>query len=170
MFKLTQCLIIYLISPCLLYCSPVGNKISRSVDNKIKIVNVVVNNYLHKDFERIVEYFNGGHEYCGNKCIVRDDSVNRGGLYFVVNFNKPLVILPQDIVVNIYLMIGKALEYEKYTFNLPNKRPNFVSEVYLGITSKQINKSDINAWKIELLDDNNNQIVVYKSYMWPQGY
>lgn len=165
------CLACFLLVPKLAHCSPYDNKKFLPINNEVKIVNIFVKNHVRDDFKRIKEYFNRGNEYQGRRCIVRDDESIREGLYFVINFNKPLNKLPQDLSVNIYLMIGRSLNYEKYTFNLPNKRPSFVTDVYLGITSKQIDGSKINAWKVELVDSFSEEIITsFKNYMWPKIY
>lgn len=170
MFRMLFSLIFYCIVPCVLQCSPYNNKIHKQTTNSIKIVNVIVEHYSHEDFQRIAEYFNGGHEHYGHRCIVRTDPDVRTGEYFIVNFSKPLVDLPNDLTVNIYLMIGKSLNYEKYSFQLPNKRPNFVSDVYLGITSKCIDLAKVNAWKIEVINTQGEIITLHKSFMWPSEY
>lgn len=171
MLRVLKIFVSFFLFPCLAHCSPYSNKFPVHVEEKaIKIVNIEVEKFSEHDFKRIREYFNGGHEYQGQKCIVRDNPNNRGGLYFIVNFNKPLNLLPKNVSVNMYLMIGKALEYEKFSFALPNKRPSFSSEVHLGVTSKKVDPSEVNAWKIELVGPDGAPIATDKSYMWPNGY
>lgn len=168
MFRVVSLVLFSLVSSGLTYCSPFSNTFSVPVTNDIKIVDITPQKFSVRDFKRIKEYFNGGREYYGHKCIVRDDPANRGGLYFIVNFNKPLTELPSNIKVNIYLIFKEKLEAEKFSFKLPNKRPSFTAEAYLGITSRNLSKSDINAWKIELIGANGDQLALYKSYMWPK--
>jgi hypothetical protein len=155
----------------LAHCLPRNNKIFRhSVPADICIVDVNVERHEHADFARIGEYFNGGTEYKGQRCIVRDDENVRAGLYFVVNFDRPLDRLPKDLSVNVYLMLGRSLAPEKFEFKLPNKRQKLVSEVYCGITSKHTNGlKKINAWKVEATDGSGNAIASHKSYMWPKN-
>ncbi|MDR3274371.1 MAG: hypothetical protein LBS87_03530 [Puniceicoccales bacterium] len=157
----------------LAHCSPYNNKIlHHSVykvdDNDIKIVNVNIERHEHGDFVRIWEYFNGGTEYKGRRCIVRNDENIRAGLYFAINFNKSLKKLPNGLTINIYALIGRSFVPEKFEFKLPNERKKFTAEVYCGITSKRIDDLKINAWKIELIDSDGNIISNLRSHVWPR--
>lgn len=158
----------------LVHCLPHNNKILHHsspspTGSGISIVNVSVERHEHNDFARMAEYFNGGTEHRGRRCIVRDDENVRAGLYFVVNFNKPLDKLPKDLRVDIYLILGRSLTPEKFEFELPNVRQEFVAEVYCGITSKKIVGLKINAYKIEVLNDSGKIIASYGSHMWPKN-
>jgi hypothetical protein len=123
----------------------------------------------HSDFSRIREYFNGGKEYKGRRCIVRDNENTRKGLYFIVNFNKPLNKLPTNLTLNVHMMIGQSMAPEKFEFKLPDRRPNFSAEVYCGITSKRIDTGKINAWKVELVNGERIVTATSKSYAWPKN-
>ncbi|MDR0595226.1 MAG: hypothetical protein LBF94_00795 [Puniceicoccales bacterium] len=154
----------------LVHCSPFNNKISHPLHGEVndtKIVNVNIEYHEHGDFVRIGEYFNGGKEYKGQRCIVRDNENVRTGLYFVVNFDRPLNKLPSDLTVNITLLEGHSLVPEKFEFKLPNKRKIFTAEVYCGITSRKIDVSKIKTWKIELIDGKGDIVTALKNYMWP---
>jgi hypothetical protein len=96
---------------------------------------------------------------------MRDDESVRAGLYFMVNFDRPLDELPKDLRVNIYLILGRSLTPEKVEFELPNVRQKFVAEVYCGITSKKIVGPKINAYKIEVLSDSGEIGASYTSHM-----
>jgi hypothetical protein len=136
----------------------------------IKIVNVNVERHAQEDFVRIGEYFNGGRECGGRRCIVRDDGNVRAGLYFVINFNRPLKNLPSDLSLNIYTMIGNSHIPEKFEFALPNRRKSFTAEIYCGITSGRIGDARINAWKVELVDNGSGKIISdCRNYMWPKN-
>jgi hypothetical protein len=168
--------LILLVECCqqLVHCLPHNNKILHHsipspAGSGISIVNVNVERHKHDDFTRIAEYFNGGTEHKGRRCIVRDDESVRAGLYFVVNFDRPLTKLPRNLRVNIYLMLGRSLTPEKFEFELPNVRQEFVAEVYCGITSKKIVGLKINAYKIEVLSDSGEIIASYRSHMWPKN-
>jgi hypothetical protein len=100
---------------------------------------------------------------------MRDNESVRAGLYFVVNFDRPLNKLPKDLSVNIHLMLGRSLTPEKFEFRLPNVRQELVAEVYCGITSKKVIGLKVNAYKIEVLSDNGEVIANYKSHMWPKN-
>jgi hypothetical protein len=156
----------------LAHCSPYNNKILRhsvyKVDN-VRIVNVNVERYEHDDFIRIWECFNGGVEHKGRRCIVRDDENIRAGLYFVVNFNRPLKKLPSGLTINIYALMRRSFVPEKFEFKVPNERKRFTAEVYCGITSKHIDNLKINAWKIELIGSDGNIISNLRNHMWPRN-
>jgi hypothetical protein len=156
----------------LAWSSPHGNKIlhgSRCRSSALSIASVCIKKHGHDDFVRIGEYFNGGVEYRGNRCIVRDDENARAGTYFIVNFNVPLDKLPPDLTVNIYVLAGRALVPEKFEFKLPNERKSFVAEVYCGVTSKRVDLRKINAWKIEVVGRDGDILLSHRSYMWPKN-
>lgn len=170
MFRSFFFVLLALCSQQLVHCSPHNNKISHSLHSgadDAKIVNVNIEHHEHGDFVRIGEYFNGGKECKGQRCIVRDNENVRTGLYFVVNFDRPLNKLPSDLTMNITLLEGHSLVPEKFKFKLPNKRKIFTAEVYCGITSKKIDASKIKTWKIELIDEKGDIIATLKNYMWP---
>jgi hypothetical protein len=138
-------------------------------ESNVTIANVSIVKYSHDDFVRIGEYFNGGVECKGRRCIVRDDERSRAGVYFIVGFSKPLNRLPKDLTIVIHAMVGCSLEPERFEFNLPNTRKSFTAEVYCGITSGRVNVGRMNAWKVELIDRDGNILANYGSHMWPKN-
>lgn len=170
MLRMLYFISFFLFSPCLSYCSPFSNKFHAPLNDGPRIVSLLIEHYSHQDFKRISEYFNGGREHHGHKCIVRDDPSKRDGLYFVVNFDRPLNALPKEVSVNVYILLKQELMYEKFSFTLPNKRPHFVAETHLGITSKKIDRASICAWRVDLVGPHGEKIATRESYMWPKIY
>jgi hypothetical protein len=150
-------------------CSTVARtnfKYKKGHETEIKYVTV---KYFHElDFKTIPEYFGQKQEYQYFRCITRDDTAKREGTYFIVGLNKPIEKLPANVWAKIYILTSIEEGTNVYRCEIPNRRCCAISEIYCGITSKPVDASKINAWKVELLDSDNNVLSSKKSYMWQQ--
>ncbi|MDR1527991.1 MAG: hypothetical protein LBS22_00145 [Puniceicoccales bacterium] len=159
----------FVLSMCLLliatdtHCGP-----TMQGDKKHNVIIRHVSIYQLGDgsFKTIGEYFGNQEEHSYFRCIARDNENIRAGTYFVVRFNKSITLLPREIFVRIYVITSLRDGVLSFKCRIPDHRYAFVSEMYCGITSMPIDVKNLKAWKVELIDKNDQVLCSRQSYMW----
>jgi hypothetical protein len=146
-----------------IHCDP----IMRNVKKRNAVIQRVSICQLGDDsFKTIGEYFGHKKEHPYFRCIARDNENIRAGTYFVVGFNKSITLLPVEIFVRLYIITSPRDGVLSFKCKVPDSRHAFVSEIYCGITSVPIDIKTLRAWKVELVDKNDQVICSQQSYMW----
>ncbi|MDR3144231.1 MAG: hypothetical protein LBT64_01875 [Puniceicoccales bacterium] len=131
------------------------------------IKSVTVRQFSDSDFKTASEYFRRGKEYQYFRCIARNDKTKRAGTYFIVELNKSVVKLPQMMRAKISTIKSPADGVRVFFCEIPNNnRSSMAYEIYCGITSGGLHADEINAWKVELIDQSEKAICSRCSYMW----
>jgi hypothetical protein len=134
--------------------------------HKVMIQRVSIYQLGDDSFKTIGEYFGNKREHPYFRCIARDNENIRAGTYFVVGLNESITLLPREIFVRIYAITSLRDGILSFKCRIPDHRHALVSEIYCGITSMPIDIENLKAWKVEIIDKNDEILCAQQSYMW----
>ena len=135
-------------------------------DKKLKIQYVTIKKMTDSNFKTIREMFNKGGKTERFRCVARDNPDNRAGTYFILGLSKPTTSLPKDLSVKVQLIESLKDGVKCFICPVQEQRSCLLSEIFCGITSVNINHKKISAWKVEILDKDNNVLACRESFMW----
>jgi hypothetical protein len=98
--------------------------------------------------------------------VARDNPDNRAGTYFILGLSKPTTSLPKNLSVKIQLIESLKDGVKCFICPVQEQRSCLLSEIFCGITSANIDHKKISAWKVEILDKDNNVLACRESFMW----
>lgn len=120
------------------------------------------------DFKRVSEYFTG-KENKGGDIVLRTDSRDRRGLYFMVALDH-LDKLPAGAVATVEFVAADKPEPRKHLFVLPPvAASDLFKELRLGFTGADWpqNDPDVIAWKVTLRDPKTGALLASdRSFLW----
>lgn len=134
-------------------------------DTGIEIENVRLRIIDAKTFYRISEFFTG-HENQGRRVIVRSDSEQRGGLYFIIRFSESTEDFPVGLrlAVDYYTAHSGRMKHQEFDLPYPMKGTN---KIFAGITQEDTEVLTLPiAWRIQLLREDGAAYGDLKSYLW----
>ena len=119
-----------------------------------------------EQFRRISEYLTN-KEYMGKRIILRTQTRERSGYYFVLILDEKIRRLPNGTQIIGEFYTPRSLERQTYTFVLPARRPKS-KEIFIGLTGKDWQHRDEvpSAWKFTIKDANGALLAEKKSYLW----
>jgi len=117
-------------------------------------------------FMRISEYLTN-KEQTGKRLILRSQTRERSGYYFVLILDEKVRRLPNGTQIIGEFYIPRTLEKQTYTFLLPTIRPK-TNEIFIGLTGEDWPQRDEtpSAWKFTIKDANGALLAEKKSYLW----
>lgn len=129
----------------------------------VKIVRVFSGWRDAGSFKRISEYFTG-RENTGGEVVIRSQTGERGGYYFLVRTENRGATAPVKFVFNVVLPDAPEPRTFTFTTDLPAGKTVF----NFGVTGKDwpgVGTSAV-AWKLDLLTATGEPLAVEKSYLW----
>lgn len=135
-------------------------------DKKLKIQYVTIKKMTDSNFKTIREMFNKRRETERFRCVARDNHDNRAGTYFILGLSKPTTSLPKNLSVKVQLIESLKDGIKCFICPVQEQRSCLLSEIFCGITSVNIDHKKISAWKVEILDKDNNVLACRESFMW----
>lgn len=117
-------------------------------------------------FKRAAEYLTG-KENLGNRIIVRTDSSERAGYYFVLILDEQVRDLPAGTYIEGEFYTPKSLDAQVHTFQLPSKLPKS-KEIFIGLTGEDWPNPSATpaAWRFTIKNSNGEVLTTEKSYLW----
>lgn len=108
-----------------------------------------------------------GRENPGRRVIVRTDSKQRDGYYFVLILNCNVRKLPPDAYIQGEFYTSKSLDLQTHRFELPSILPG-TKEIFIGLTGDDNpQKGDTpTAWRFMIKNSNGDILAQNKSYLW----
>ena len=120
-------------------------------------------------FKGIVEAFRH-RETKGGRVFLRTDPEKRAGLYFSINFNHTIGLLPIGSKFVLHFITNANPKPETVVWVLPKFKHSLLlrNELYLGITDDDhyAQKSLLIAWKLEILHPDGHVIAHKESLSW----
>jgi hypothetical protein len=118
-------------------------------------------------FKTLGDYFGSHKEHKYFRCLARDDPTKRQGIYFILALSKAVTCLPKDASAKIYIMTDLKSGIQEFRCKIPDdSRYPITWEIHCGLTSKQIDFAKIKAWRVEIVDADNNILCDKQSYLW----
>mgnify|MGYP001201963925 CR=1 FL=1 len=151
-----------LIATLLAGCASTPERVLSSVD-----IKEIKPRYIKDEqFRRISEYLTN-KEHMGNRIILRSQTRERSGYYFVLILDEKIRRLPNGTQIIGEFYTPRSLEKQTYTFVLPAIRPK-TNEIFIGLTGEDWPQRDEvpSAWKFTIKDANGALLAEKKSYLW----
>jgi hypothetical protein len=137
-----------------------------SVQPAVKIVGVVPRYIETEQFKRISEYMTG-KENPGRRVIIRTDSRQRDGYYFVLTLDRNVQKLPSDIYIEGEFYTSKSLDLQTHSFEFPSILPN-TREIFIGLTGDDWPEKEAipAAWRFTIRNSQEEILAQEQSYLW----
>jgi len=119
-----------------------------------------------EDFLRISEFFTG-KENMGFHLVLRTNSEEREGLYFIIGLNGNVNDLPKGTELRINYILSDNPDPQTISFDLPEGQ-GMSRELYVGLTgeSMPLDGEPPLAWEIEFLDAEKEILIKNQSFLW----
>ena len=151
-----------IIATLLASCASTPERVLRSVE-----IEEIIPRYMQADeFRRISEYLTN-KENPGKRVILRSQTKERSGYYFVLILDEKVRRLPNGTQIIGEFYTPSSLEKQTHTFVLPAIRPR-TNEIFIGLTGEDWSQKDEvpSAWKFTIKDANGALLAEKKSYLW----
>ena len=150
----------------LCFLSTACSTTEESANSAVKIVGVTPRYMETEQFKRISEYMTG-KENPGKRVIMRTDSRQRDGYYFVLTLNSNVRKLPPDVYVQGEFYTSKSLDLKKHRFEFPSILPS-TRELFIGLTGDDWPQKDAipAAWRFTLKNSREEILAQEQSYLW----
>ena len=117
-------------------------------------------------FQRVSEFFSG-KENTGRQLILRSQSDNRDGLYFIIELSDHLDTAPAGSRFQLEVIPSDALKPSTFTFELNHSMNLKRKHVLLGLTGDDWESSELQpiAWRLKL-QSGEDELASWKSFLW----
>lgn len=156
------------IFPLLLLCllSFACSTTKEPAESPVKIVEITPRYIEAEAFKRISEYMTG-KENPGKRVIVRTNSRQRDGYYFILVLDRNVRKLPPDAHLQGEFYTSKSLDLQTYRFEFPSILPS-TREVFIGLTgdNQPPEGETPTAWRFTIKNSQGEILAQKKSYLW----
>ena len=132
-------------------------------DSDLKIVRVFTGWREAASFKRIAEYFDG-QEHSGGEIVLRTNSGDRGGYYFLTRIANPGAPVGAKLVLQV-VMPGTAAPR---SFTFPTSLSSGSVVFNLGLTGADWPDKRVHpvAWKLDVVTSDGQMLTTEQSYLW----
>lgn len=132
-------------------------------------IRSIIPRYIQSEqFVTIREYLTGV-EHSGNRLIMRTDTNERSGFYFVLQLDAKAHHLPQGTRITGEFYTGNSSEIQTYTLEMPAERPR-TKYLLFGLTGEAWpygqNHPAPAAWRFTIIGPDSKQLAEKHSYLW----
>lgn len=155
----------------LLLIGCIGFAMSSIARAEFRIRHITPQYIAEEPFKRISEYFTG-KEDTGKRIILRTQADQRGGLYFLVTFNRMAKsYIPEGSKVIAQFYHANSVDPVRHELNFPYEMSTdtFAIDMYVGITGADWpggGAKNLVAWHIRVEDAEGQLIAQQGSYLW----
>ena len=129
----------------------------------VKVVRILHGWREAESFKRISDYFDG-QENTGGETVLRTQSGQRAGYYFLARLAGPGAALP----VRLHLLVVTPDSATPREFDFPTTLPGKEMVCQLGLTGTDWASAKVKpvAWRLEVRDDAGRVLATEQSYLW----